>query len=167
MSSSVSNNRPITETVWYTAKSKNSTKTSRTAIDVTLLPGMVLCLDCDRHDGDGKFDNYTRPATAILNAPKVLVLEVPSAVNDTVASATRRGGPIKVAHILNEMNGLGLYVNGTTDILVGGDLLGVTDGQFYLVKKSSLDGTCCAVAQEGFATDAAGYITEASFKSVT
>lgn len=159
-------NRNQVCTVWYTGKTKNATATSRTAIDVTLVPGMTVCLDADRHDGGGMFENVTRPATAILNAPKFLVVDVSPQVNESVSSGVRRGGPIKVMAICDKMPGLGLYVESTTDIAVG-SMLGVTDGQFYLVTKSSIDGTVCAVSQEARTSNDAGYITEATFKSVT
>ncbi len=160
-------NRNQVCTVWYTAKSKNATKDSRNPIDVSITPGMTVCLDADRHDGGGMFENVTRPATAILNAPKFLVVDVSPSVNESVSSGVRRGGPIKVMAICDKMPGLGLYVDGTTDNIAVGNLLGVVDGQFYLKYKASLDGTCCAVAQEAYTPDTPGYITEATFKSVT
>lgn len=164
-SSSISTNGDQIGFVWYTGKTQNATAASRTAIDVSILPGYVLCADTYNHDGDG-LANYTRPATAILNARKCVVLEVPSTVNDTVSSATRRGGKVKVAWVMDRMPTEGLFVEGTTNIVIH-DNVGVTDGQFYAVKKSALDATCIAVAGEGFATDATGRVTKGTIKSAT
>lgn len=151
----------VVGTVFYTGKT-----TGGTAIDADLVEGYVLCADPAEAYGDGFAANYTRPKTANLKAPKCIVLQVPSSVNETVSTGVRRGGKVKVAWVLDKPTGLGFYVEGTTDIAAG-DLLGVTDGHFYLTKVSSLDGTCCATAGAAFTTNSTGRITKGSFKSVT
>lgn len=147
--------------VWYTGKT-----TGGTAIDADLVAGYVLCADVDEEVGDAFAKNYTRPETANLNLPKCIVLDVPSAVNETVSTGVRRGGKVKVAWVLDQTPAIGFYVEGTTDIAIG-DMLGVTNGNFYMTKKSSIDGATCAVAGAAFTTNGTGRITKGTFKSAT
>ena len=148
-------------TVWYTGKT-----TGGTAIDADLVAGYVLCADVDEEVGDGFAKNYTRPETANLNQRKCIVLDVPSAVNDTISTGVRRGGKVKVAWVLDGPPPLGFFVNGTTNDITATSLLGVTNGSFALWHKASIDGTCCARSGAAYATDAEGRITKGTFNGL-
>lgn len=151
------------DTVWVTCKTINATSGSRTAIDVDIVPGMVLARDFYDHDGDGT-PNFTRTASTNRSAQKCVVISVPASVNEFIDGSTtqRKGGKVKVAFSMAKCPRL--YVESTTNIAVG-DPLSPTNDQYYLVSDATAGLDQCAIAGEARTADDAGFI-EGSFKSL-
>lgn len=105
-------NTQPTRQAWWTAKSQNATKASRTAIAEDMAVGRAVTRDY--YDFDGRpqssdvaaIQNVTQPATAMLKGDWGIVIEVNPLANgqsvndipDSTAATQRRGGPVLVQY---------------------------------------------------------------------
>jgi hypothetical protein len=155
---------------YYTAKNINATDASRTAINANLAVGDVLVPDPYGHEqndrdaagaiiagsGAKKGFAYTQPQTGFLNGKKaVVVREIPSGVNDLVAgSATqRKGGQVFVEPFAGAEGTVKILAKTHANMAAGTDYLGVANGDFGLVIKTSVASLAalaevCALADE-------------------
>lgn len=141
--------RKSTMKAWYTAKSINATKGSRTALDVTLAVGDVVVRDPYDHDARGGANadvpgvpNVTRATTGHLAGMVGVVTAIPSASDgpnsfpDPVnASTQRRGGLIEIA---TQSDRIKAKVNGGGSGLAIGARLSIADGSLAFVTDAGI-----------------------------
>lgn len=147
------------QTLYYTGKNINATKTSRTAITDTLQVGDLVIADPYGHD-KGKGTDVTQPQTSFLNQKCYVVTaikqdELGNPTNTIGAGGKKDDAGTNLASGWIEAVPCSAFISANTkaNMTIGATLLGPANASFALQAKTAVDTLahimeCVAVAQE-------------------